>query len=95
MRTLFLASLVVLLAACDSAPPTVQQDVRDLLQRRTDCNHWAGEEGYDAARRAQINAAYEKLRCAALDADEAELLRRYGNHPSLRKALEAARRQAP
>ena len=94
MRTLFLTGLMMLLAACDSPPPTVQQDVRDFLQRRTDCHHWAGEEGYDAARRAQINAAYEKLRCAALDADEAELKRRYNNNPALLKALEAARKQA-
>jgi len=65
MRMMPVALGLLLLAGCDAKPPAVQQDVRDFLQRRTDCNHWAGEEGYDAARRAEINAAYAKLRCAA------------------------------
>jgi hypothetical protein len=85
---------VLMLAGCDASPPTVQQDVRDFLQRRQDCNHWAGEEGYDAARKAEINAAYTKLRCATLDAEEPELKRRYNNHPALLKVLDAARRPA-
>jgi hypothetical protein len=89
-RAAILALLVM--AGCDSRPSAVQQDVRDFLQRRTDCNHWAGEEGYDAARRAEINAAYAKLRCAALDADEAALKRRYDNLPALLKLLEDARK---
>jgi hypothetical protein len=54
-----------------------------------------GEEGYDAARRAEINAAYAKHRCAALDADEQELKRRYGGNPALLKVLDAARAPKP
>jgi hypothetical protein len=92
MRMMPVALGLLLLAGCDAKPPAVQQDVRDFLQRRTDCNHWAGEEGYDAARRAEINAAYAKLRCAALDADEAALKRRYDNLPALLKLLEDARK---
>jgi len=93
MRLIALATTLMLLAACDSAPPAVQQDVRDFLERRTQCLHWTGEEGYDAARKAEINANYEKLRCAALDADEATLKRRYNNNPALLKALDEARTQ--
>jgi hypothetical protein len=90
------AALAFLIAAgCDSAPPAVQQDVRDFLSRRAQCLHWTGEEGYDAARRAQINANYEKLRCAALDADEVELKRRYGSNPALLKVLGEARKAKP
>ena len=88
MRLIALTTTLLLLAACDSAPPAVQQDVRDFLQRRADCRHWAGEEGYDAARRAEINASYTRLRCAALDADEQALKRRYDNNPALLKVLE-------
>lgn len=91
MRCIALTTLL-LLAACSPKPPTVQQDVRDFLQRRADCHHWAGEEGYDAARRAEINAHYTRLRCAAFDADEQELKRRYGNHPALLRALGAAKK---
>jgi len=53
-----------------------------------------GEEGYDAARRAEISAAYAKLRCATLDADEKTLKSHYGGNPALLKALDAARRPA-
>ena len=95
MRFIVLTTTLLLLAACDSAPPTVQQDVRDFLQRRGDCHHWAGEEGYDAARKAEIDAAYIKLRCATLDADETALKRRYGNNPALLKVLDEARTQTP
>ena len=87
MKPGLLAIAMVMLAACDSAPPAVQQDVRDFLKRRADCNHWAGEEGYDAARRAEINANIAKLRCTALEADAQELKRRYGNNPALLKML--------
>lgn len=95
MRITPFAIALLLLASCDAKPPAVQQDVRDFLKRIQDCQHWAGEEGYDAARRTEINAAYAKLRCAALDADEQSLKRHYDNNPALLKLLDAARRQQP
>jgi hypothetical protein len=95
MRIVPITMALLLLAGCDASPPAVQQDVRDFLQRRQDCQHWMGEEGYDAARRAEINAAYAKHRCAALDADEQELKRRYGGNPALLKVLDAARAPKP
>jgi hypothetical protein len=95
MKRCLLAILVLMAAGCDASPPSVQQDVRDFLKRRQDCQHWAGEEGYDAARRAEINAAYAKLRCAALDADEDALKRRYNGNPALVRALDAAKKQQP
>jgi hypothetical protein len=99
-----------MLAGCDQPPappapppkpvsPTqssaLSKDVSDFLQRRTNCRHWAGEEAYDAARRAEINAAYAKLRCATLEADEEALKRRYGGNPALVRALDAAKKQQP
>ncbi len=96
MMRLFNCTLLclLLLTGCDASVPTVQQDVRDFLQRLKDCQHWMGEEGYDAARRAEISAAYAKLRCATLDADEKTLKSHYGGNPALLKALDAARRPA-
>src|SRR5580704_12913714 len=64
--------------------------VRLFIQRRAECNHWAGEEGYDAARLKQINAAVARLRCARLDRDEKTLRRTYRKHPSVLKALTQA-----
>jgi hypothetical protein len=40
-----------------------------LLERYYGCQHWGGEEPYDADRAAQIEAAVTKLECHALDAD--------------------------
>lgn len=95
MRIISFAIALLILAGCDASPPEVQQDVRDFLQRRQDCRHWAGEEGYDAVRRAEINAAYAKLRCATLEVDEDALKRRYGSHPALVRVLDAAKQQQP
>jgi hypothetical protein len=95
MRIVSIATVLLFLTGCDASPPLVQQDVRDFLQRRQDCQHWAGEEGYDAARRAEIDAAYAKLRCAALGADEDALKRRYGGNPALVRTLDAAKKQQP
>lgn len=51
--------------------------VREFLVRRAGCNHWGGEEGYDAERAAQIAEAARKLRCNWIDLDERRLKRRY------------------
>ena len=72
-------------------PPSV----RVFIQREADCNHWAGEEGYDPARTTQINAAVTKLNCQALDADEARLKRRYGHRARVLRALKKARELFP
>ena len=40
------------------------------------CNHWGGEEPYDAERRRQIEEAWEGMRCATIEA-EAAFLRRH------------------
>lgn len=96
MRIIPIATALLLLTGCDqppappSKPATSPQDVRDFLQRRADCQHWAGEEGYDAARRTEINVAYGKLRCAALAADEAALRTRYSGNEAVQQSLKRA-----
>ena len=54
MRT----ALTLLLAAALSAaaePAALPDDVSAFLAERESCDHWRGEEGYDAARRAEIS----------------------------------------
>jgi len=40
--------------------------VRRFLERRAGCNHWGGEEAYDAERAQQIAQAIRGLRCDRL-----------------------------
>lgn len=41
------------------------------------CDHWLGEEPYDAERAAMIAAAVSELQCDSLVAAEAALVERY------------------
>lgn len=88
-------TLLVLLSALASPPNAyaapsspIPAAVKAFVARRAECQHWAGEEPYDAARRAQINRAVLRLRCARLDRDEALLRRRYGKNPNAIRALD-------
>ncbi|ARO55157.1 conserved protein of unknown function; putative exported protein [Methylorubrum extorquens] len=65
-------------------------EVVTYLDRHMGCNHWSGEEAYDAARGRQIAAAVKTLRCDAIEADAKRLRQRYGRDPAVRKALDAA-----
>jgi hypothetical protein len=87
MRVVPLAIGFLLLAGCGQKSAAPPQDVLDFVKRRADCLHWTGEEGYDAARRAEINAAYAKLNCAALAADETALKARYSGNASVQQLL--------
>ena|SRR6185312_2516153 len=64
------------------------QDVRIHIDRAINCSHWAGEEGYDAARRREINSALRSLHCARLDRESARLKRRYARRPAVLKMIE-------
>jgi hypothetical protein len=66
--------------------------VADLIDRIVECNHWGGEEAYDAERREQIRSAVAKLRCDMLDADEEKLLATVGKEVRIRQAISAARK---
>lgn len=68
------------------APP----DLRRVIERRLGCNHWGGEEPYDADRRAQIAAAVRSLRCDTLARDEARMRIRHARHPVRLRLLRAA-----
>jgi len=93
-------ALGVALAGCDdgkpAAPPakpaadTSARDIAEYAARRAGCNHWGGEDGTDAARRAEINRNMAALRCGQIDQDEAALLQRYGGQPQQLQQIRAA-----
>jgi hypothetical protein len=68
------------------------RDVTAFVDRRTSCNHFAGEfNGDRSARDRQVTRAMRSLRCDRLDADEAALRRRHANSPTVLEALTATR----
>jgi hypothetical protein len=70
-------------------------EVRDFIDRRANCNHWFGENGYDEPRRAQIQSALNELRCADLERDEVALKRRYAKSPAVLTGLETSKEWSP
>jgi len=66
------------------------RDVRAFIARKSECNHWAGEEPYDAARGKQIERAVGRLKCDTLDRDGAALQRRHAGDEKILKALKLA-----
>lgn len=100
-KWIVIVALGVALAGCDgkpAAPPAKpaasaakpSSDIADYAARRAGCNHWGGEEGTDAARRAEINRAMAALKCGQIDQDEAALLQRYGGQPQQLQQIRAA-----
>lgn len=84
---------VLLLAAVLAYPALSEEANRALakapkpigafLERRAECEHWAGEEPYDKARGRQIAAAVRALKCDRLEADERALRRAYAKQPKV------------
>ena len=65
--------------------------VRAFVVRRAGCNHWGGEEGYDAERATQISDAARKLRCNRIEADEKRIKRQYAKSRRVRWLLAKTR----
>jgi len=66
---------------------SLPRDVRIHIDRQRNCNHWAGEEPYDADRRRQIESALKELHCERLDREARSLRHRYLRSPMILKAL--------
>ena len=62
-------------------------DVFDYAGRRSGCNHFAGEFGYDAERNAYIRETLTRLRCDTLDADSAALKRAHADKADVLAAI--------
>lgn len=71
-----------------SLPRDLPKDIRAFIERRAECNFWAGElTPNDADRNAEADANTVALRCGALGTDEAALNRRYRSNPAYRKII--------
>ncbi|MBA4001349.1 MAG: hypothetical protein C0461_12240 [Brevundimonas sp.] len=68
----------------------VPADVFAWAQRRMTCDHWAGEEGYDAERAARIDAALSQARCDAVEADGQALRRAHADDEAVLDILARA-----
>jgi hypothetical protein len=61
-------------------------DVQHFIARYEDCEHWTGEEPYDADRGNEITAAIEET-CRGIDARLRDLKTRYHASPDIAAAL--------
>ena len=89
MRMLALAVAAAALSGC--ASPTWSNDaVTRFVERAQMCEHWAGEEPYDDARRAEIERNLRDLRCTTITRDgEALKISRRERPEDLRRIDEA------
>ena len=76
----------------DSTPdsPSIPMDVRHFLERSKNCNHWGGEEGYDAERQAEIEKAITELHCSSLDSEKAKLMKTHEKSPQIIDSINSA-----
>jgi hypothetical protein len=68
MRMLILAVAAAVLSGCASASHSTDAVTR-FVERAGMCEHWMGEEPYDAARRAEIDGNLNDLRCTTVRRD--------------------------
>jgi cytochrome c556 len=93
-RRIALGALLAVAACSGTAPaatPSDQRralpaDVRAFVAKRDTCDHFRGEEPYDAARRAEIAKALA-TNCKGTDAQLAHLRKKYRGQRAATKAL--------
>jgi hypothetical protein len=90
--------LVIAIQAGDPASQDLAQfgplprDVAAFIDRRTSCNHFAGEFNGDRSERdREVTRAMNQLRCGRLEADEAALKRRHAKAAKVLRALSETR----
>ena len=75
----------------DKVIATLPRDAAAVVNRRLQCDHWAGEEPYDRARAREIARATRRNKCGSLERDEAATLKRYAGDPRVVKAVKDAK----
>lgn len=68
--------------------------VAAFIERRAGCNHFTGEEPYDAERRAFLEKTIRQLRCARIERDERALRRQYRRQPAVLRLLDETAEQS-
>lgn len=82
--------LDAILERFNAARKTAPAEIAAYMDRTEGCWHFAGEEPYDDARRAEINRALIELKCTTLKADGQALRRKYARSAPALAALDAA-----
>lgn len=68
------------------------RDVSAFIDRRMGCNHFAGEFNGDRSERdREVTRMMRRLRCDRVEADEARLMKRHAESPTVLKALTVTR----
>jgi len=76
--TALLAMTMLLYASrVSSGGEVLPADVKKLVDRREECNHWAGEEPYNKARSRQIDKAMNRLKCDSIAKEVQEMRAKY------------------
>jgi hypothetical protein len=70
------------------AHPNLQRDIATFTTRRDLCDHFRGEEPYNAARAREI-AAKVKRYCIGTDRELQRLRKKYAHNPRVLKTLNA------
>ena len=74
-------------AAAESAGPALPADMQAQADHAEMCEHFAGEEPYDAARRKELEDAMKK-NCGPLEDAMPALQAAHGNDPALKPTLD-------
>ena len=66
------------------------RDIKDYIESRFLCTHFAGEEPYDKKRAEDINRAFVRYRCKdrLIAKDDAWLRKKYARSPKVMEVLE-------
>jgi hypothetical protein len=83
----FIAFLVFFVSAAQSANDQLPAEVRDLVSRREQCHHWAGEEPYDKARASKIEEEIKRLRCEDVETEVEAIRQKYATNAVIQAAL--------
>lgn len=73
--------------------PGCPDEVKALVDRAINCQHWVGEEPYDDARGHEIETAIAELKCDTLSLDHDRMLKHYAHQRDVMDALQAADRE--
>ena len=83
---MILLAFAMAAAAMPAPQRPLPSDVRRLIDKRDTCEHWIGEEGYDAARQREINRNVRQS-CTGVDRELDRLRRVYRHNPRVLAAL--------
>ncbi len=74
----------------NAAAPDFPKEVQKIIERKSCCGHWSGEEPYDAERKIEIEKAMQECQCSKFDKDLQSIEKKYKGNKKILKAIEDA-----